>query len=237
MDERVVHSILPVKEEETLTVDLDDLVARNTDHHVHCNSDGRHGVEENKCPKDKRQASRQMKWDQPVVGTNSGSNSCSSHSDREKIKFHQEDKYSKRTATVQLKRRKRRRESGLKTQEDGENALKPPPPPLAAKKLEEKLRSSRNNSVLAEERDHYSCHGLPFPPTLDLLTLKEVTVPLNWASKCAAYRTTNRKDYTGEVNGLTTLPLFLFSISITSHIWTCHVIRSTPRENFNMHQV
>ncbi len=203
IDERI-HRILPVKEEETMAGDLGGLVARTTDHHVHCNSDGRHSVEENKCPKDKRQASRQTMWNQPVVETNSGSNSCNSHSDRAKKKVHQEDEYSKRTATVRLKRGKRRRESGPKTQDDDENARKPPP--LAAKKLEE-IRPSRNNSALTEERDYYSRYGLPFPPTLDLFTLKEVTIPPNWASKCAAYRATNRKDYTGEVDG-STLPLF-----------------------------
>ncbi len=159
---------------------------------------------------------------------------CNSNNYGTKKPIDQEDKHSKRTS-VWLKRGEKVRESESKTEEDTNSQELSQ---LAEKKLEE-IRPSHNNSSVTEKRQHHYYNGLPFPPTLDLSTLKEVTVPLNWASKCAAYRAANRKDYTGEINGGSILPLFfcfyLHCYLIFQLSPACHHVRPTPWENFIQH--
>ncbi len=209
-EEYIHHRILPVKEEETMVGDLNDMVDRNTSHHHHvynCNSDGRRHIfgQNNKCE-------RQLlpMWNQQtIVKTNSDDDSSDSYYNMNKKIDDQEDEYTKRTAV----RLKRERGPRPKT-EDNENTQEnesPPVPPLRVNRLEEEMSSSSRKNNSAEARIERDCHGsgLPFPPTLDLSTLKEVDVPLNWASKYAACRATNRKDYIGVM----TLPTTFFYLS------------------------
>ncbi len=220
IDEECIHHyrVLPVKEEEMMMGDLDDMVDRNTCHAVHCNSDeGRQRFGQN------NECDRQLPmWNEQTVVKDDHSCNSDSYGYMDKDIHNREDVCTKRPRPgVHLKREREpprpKIEDNNRTQDE---ELSPVPPAFSVNnKLGQVLGSSlgsaqNNDSTEASIEGDYlgPPPGLPFPPTLDLSTLKEVDVPLNWESKSSAYRATIRKDYTGVIK-LSPLLYFISSFS------------------------